>query len=324
MESSRFTFSGNTGRLDRVVQRELFPSHAYSRSQVERLIESGHVQVNGKIVSKPAFRVESGAIVEVFLAASQPTELAPYTIDLSVLYEDEHLLVIDKPAGLSMHPGAGNRDRTLANAVVGYIGAQQRAVGSSDRPGIVHRLDKDTTGVVVIAKSTPVHAQLAEQFARRSIERVYTALVFTTPKARRPVQIAEQGEVRGAIGRHPTRRTLMAITDMGKPAVTEWRVLERFAYGTLLACRLQTGRTHQIRVHMSWQGCPIIGDRTYGDFSSLPRSLRDAAESFGRQALHASTLVFTHPVTGARLSFEAPLPADFAQLLEVFRLSQEG
>jgi 23S rRNA pseudouridine1911/1915/1917 synthase len=318
---SSFTFSGDADRLDRVVQRELSARHAYSRSQVERLIEAGHVKVNGKVVTKPAFRVESGAAVEVVLAANEPTELVPYQIALSVLYEDEHLLVVDKPAGLSMHPGAGNRDRTLANAVVSHIGAQQREVGSSDRPGIVHRLDKDTTGVVVIAKSTPVHAQLAEQFARRSIERVYTALVFTTPKARRPVQIAEQGEVSGAIGRHPTRRTLMAITETGKPAVTEWRVIERFAYGTLLACRLQTGRTHQIRVHMSSQGCPIIGDRTYGDFSNLPRILRDAAESFGRQALHAATLAFTHPVTGARLSFESALPADFGELLEVFRAS---
>jgi len=323
VQFSSFTFSGEPERLDRVVQRELFASHAYSRSQVERLIESGTVKVNGKTISKPAFRVDSGALVEVVVAPREPTELQPYTFALSVLYEDEHLLVIDKPAGLSMHPGAGNRDRTLANAVVNHIGAQQRAVGSSDRPGIVHRLDKDTTGVVVIAKSTPVHAHLSEQFSQRSIERTYTALVFTTPKARRPVQVAEQGDVRGAIGRHPTRRTLMAITETGRPAVTEWRVLERFAYGTLLACRLQTGRTHQIRVHMSSQGCPIIGDRTYGDFSNLPRILRDAAERFGRQALHASTLTFTHPITGVRLAFASSLPADFDQLLSVFRANQE-
>ncbi len=323
MVCSHFTFFGAPDRLDRVVQRELATSRACSRSQVERLIESGSVRVNGKIVSKPAFRVESGAVIEVVVSESRPTELAPYTLPLSVMYEDEHLLVVDKPAGLSMHPGAGNRDRTLANALVSHIGAQQREVGSSDRPGIVHRLDKDTTGVVVIAKSTPVHAHLAQQFAQRSIERRYTALVFTTPRARRPVQVAEQGEVRGAIGRHPTRRMLMAITETGKPAVTEWQVLDRFVYGTLVACRLQTGRTHQIRVHMSSQGCPIIGDKTYGDFSNLPRVLRDAAESFGRQALHASTLAFTHPLTGVRLSFESPLPADFVRLLAVFRANEE-
>lgn len=323
MEAKRFSSSGDADRLDRIVQRELASSLSISRSQIERLIEAGQVKVNGKVVSKPGFRVESGATIEVDLTAREPAELKPYAIPLAVLYEDQHLLVIDKPAGLSMHPGAGNRDRTLANAVVSHIGTEQRGVGQSDRPGIVHRLDKDTTGVVVIAKSTPVHAQLAEQFARRSIERVYTALVFTTPKARRPVQVAERGAVQGAIGRHPTRRTLMAITETGKPAVTEWRVVERFAYGTLLACRLQTGRTHQIRVHMSSQGCPIIGDRTYGDFSNLPRFLREAAEGFGRQALHAATLVFTHPVTGARLAFESPLPADFSQLLQVFRANQE-
>lgn len=321
MDASRFTFFGDADRLDRIVQRELADSLGYSRSHVERLIESGQIKVNGRIVRKPAFRVEPGALIELDLAVSDSSELLPYAFTLSVLYEDQHLLVIDKPAGLSMHPGAGNRDRTLANAVVNHIGTQQRVVGASDRPGIVHRLDKDTTGTVVIAKSTPVHAHLAQQFAERSIGRMYTALVFTTPKARRPVQIAEMGVVQGAIGRHPSRRTLMAITEGGKPAITEWRVIERFAYGTLLACRLQTGRTHQIRVHMSSQGCPIIGDRTYGDFSNLPRILRDAAETFGRQALHASTLAFTHPITGARLSFESALPDDFIRLLQVFRAS---
>lgn len=320
--ASRFTHSAQADRLDRVIQRELSATEGLSRSQVERLIEAGHVSVNGKVVVKPAFRVEPGEIIEIVPAEPRPSELTPFSFHLKVLYEDQHLLVVNKPAGVSMHPGAGNRNQTLANAVVHHVGARQGEVGASDRPGIVHRLDKDTTGVVVIAKSTPVHAQLSKQFAERSTERSYAALVFTTPRAKRPVQVAEQGVVQGAIGRHPTQRTLMAITEKGKPAVTQWKVLERFTYGTLLECRLQTGRTHQIRVHMKSIGCPIIGDRAYGDFSNLPKALRDAAEALGRQALHASTLAFTHPVTGQRLAFHAEFPDDFAALINRFRAQQ--
>jgi 23S rRNA pseudouridine1911/1915/1917 synthase len=246
-------------------------------------------------------------------------QLEPFEFPLQILFEDADLLVINKPAGISMHPGAGNRAHTIANAVVQHVGVKQRAVGEGDRPGIVHRLDKDTTGVVVIAKSTPVHAALAAQFAERSIDRSYRALVFTTPRAKRPVQSSDHGEISGPIGRHPTKRTLMAISAKGKEAVTEWKVLERFTYGTLLECRLQTGRTHQIRVHMESIGCPVIGDSTYGDFSNLPPQLREAAEAFGRQALHAATLSFTHPSSGERLSFTAPLPDDFQKLLDAFQ-----
>jgi 23S rRNA pseudouridine1911/1915/1917 synthase len=193
-------------------------------------------------------------------------------------------------------------------------------VGEHDRPGIVHRLDKDTTGVVVVAKSTPVHAALSKQFADRTTERSYRALVYTTPRAKRVVQLQDHGEIAKPIGRHPTQRTLMTISEKGKPAVTQWRVVERFAYGTVVECRLQTGRTHQIRVHMDSIGCPVIGDATYGDFSNLPSQLREAAERFGRQALHAATLAFRHPISGEQLSFSAELPADFQSLLEFFRL----
>jgi 23S rRNA pseudouridine1911/1915/1917 synthase len=172
--------------------------------------------------------------------------------------------------------------------------------------------------VVVVAKSTSVHAALSKQFAERTIERSYQALVFTTPRAKRAVQLAENGEVRAPIGRHPTQRTLMAVVERGRPAVTHWSVEQRFVYGTLLCCKLETGRTHQIRVHMHHIGSPVIGDPIYGDFSNLPLKLREAAERFGRQALHAASLTFTHPVTGDRLSFSSPYPADFAGLLAVF------
>lgn len=313
-----FTHQGEPTRLDRVLVDALAGGLGISRSQVERMIEAGAVEVNGKVARKPALKVEQGDYVCLVGLAEPERQLTPYDFKLSVLFEDEHLLVVDKPAGLAMHPGAGNRAETLANAVVGHVGGSQSGVGEVDRPGIVHRLDKDTTGVVVVAKTTPVHAALSKQFAERTIERSYQALVFTTPRARRAVQLADSGDVRAPIGRHPTQRTMMAVVERGRAAVTHWSVEQRFVYGTLLRCRLETGRTHQIRVHMNHIGSPVIGDPVYGDFSNLPQKLREAAQTFGRQALHAATLSFTHPVTGQRVSFSAPCPADFEELLAVF------
>ena len=314
-----FIYTGGPIRLDRAVFKQLNVIIGCSRSQVERWVESRAVKVNNRVVIKPAFKVESGDLIEVVAIDDRKYILSPYSFKLSVLFEDEHLIVINKPSGLSMHPGAGNREETLANAVVSHVGAMQLQVGESDRPGIVHRLDKDTTGVVVVAKSTPVHAALAKQFAERTIERTYTALVFTTPRARRPIQHSYSGEISAPIGRHPTHRKLMTVISTGRAAITRWMVLERFAYGTLIQCKLETGRTHQIRVHLNHIGCPVIGDRTYGDFSNLPARLRDFAEAFGRQALHAATLSFAHPISGERISFSAPLPDDYEKLVNLFR-----
>ena len=315
----RFTHDGEAVRLDRLVTDRLGVSLGFSRSQVERWIEEGRVRVDGAVVTKPATRVDHGAVIEVAHPSQQKTTLKAFDMPLQVLFEDEHLLVINKPCGLSMHPGAGNVTHTLANAVVAHVGKRQLQVGEPDRPGIVHRLDKDTTGVVVVAKSTPVHAGLAKQFAERSIDRRYQALVFTTPRAKREVQRSEEGIVSAPLGRHPTDRKRIAVTARGKAAVTSWRVLERFSYGTLVECTLQTGRTHQIRVHMDHIGSPVVGDKTYGDFSNLPLALRQAADGFGRQALHAATLSFTHPITAQRLAFSAPLPEDFEKLLSTLR-----
>lgn len=317
--SHQVTYQGQPARLDKVIVAELESALGCSRSQIERWIERGLVTVNARVITKASWKVSAGDIIEVLASNDEPTSLSPYQCTLDILYEDSELLVINKPAGLSVHPGAGNRDETLANAVVHHVGTSQLQVGQSDRPGIVHRLDKDTTGVLVIAKSTASHAALARQFADRSIERAYRALVFTTPRARRPVQMAEEGEISAAIGRHPTKRTLMAVVEHGKPAVTRWRVIERFPHATLLECRLRTGRTHQIRVHLHSIGSPVIGDRTYGDFTNLPSTLRDAAEKFGRQALHAYTLGFEHPISKERLVFTAPIPDDFAALIAMFR-----
>jgi len=244
-------------------------------------------------------------------------------MSLEVLHEDESLLVINKPAGLTMHPGAGNRAHTLVNALVAHFGAGSTpelfSSGVTGRPGIVHRLDRDTTGLVVVAKTAHALHSLSRQFATRTVGRAYCALVLSTPRGLRAVNTVDGGTIDRPIGRHPTKRTLMAIAAEGRRAVTHWRVLERFAYGTLIEARLETGRTHQIRVHFDSLGCPVIGDKTYGDFSPLPQTLRRAAERFGRQALHAQVLEFDHPVSHKRLAFSGEPPSDFAALLEAFR-----
>jgi 23S rRNA pseudouridine1911/1915/1917 synthase len=312
-------FRGEPERLDKALVSLFGEALSLTRAQAERLIEQGHVTINGKVAHKASTKVAAGQQVEVVPPNPAPSHLSPLELPLDVLFEDQHLIVINKPCGLSMHPGAGNSSHTLANAVVAHVGPKQKKVGEADRPGIVHRLDKDTTGVVVVAKSTAVLGALAKQFSERTIERSYLALVFSTPRAVRTIQKSEEGVVNGAIGRHPRDRKLMAISERGKPAITRWRVIERFTYGTLIECKLETGRTHQIRVHMNSVGSPVIGDTAYGDFSSLPAVLRDAAHTFGRQALHAYTLGFTHPVTKASVSYSAHIPPDMASLVELFR-----
>ena len=318
-----FQYEGPEARLDRVVVDTLSGELHCSRAQVERWIEEGRVTVDGALVIKPSRKVGAGARIEVTPAEERTTTMAALDLPLEIMFEDEHLIVINKPSGLSMHPGAGNATHTLANAVVAHVGKQQLKVGEPDRPGIVHRLDKDTTGVVVVAKSTPVLAGLARQFADRTVDRRYQALVFTTPRAKRDVQQRDEGEIRAPIGRHPTDRKQMAIVERGRPAATHWSVLERLTHGTLIECKLETGRTHQIRVHLTSIGSPVIGDKTYGDFSNLPYPLKLAADSLGRQALHASILAFVHPVTGKTLRFEAAPPADFQNLLQAFRGSSK-
>ena len=323
-EVMTFKYDGEEERLDKVLVAYLAGRVPCSRSQIERWVEEGFISVNQKVVTKPALKVCAGDTIEIAPLAEKPTHVTPLEMPLEILFEDQYLLVINKPAGLSMHPGAGNVTHTLANAVVFHVGKKQLAVGVSDRPGIVHRLDKDTTGMVVVAKTTAVHGALSKQFAEKTVGRSYQALVFSTPRANRAIQAQEQGEVIAPIGRHPTNRKMMAIVEAGRPATTTWRVIERFAHGTLIECVLKTGRTHQIRVHLNSIGSPVIGDRTYGDFSNLPKNLREAANSFGRQALHAASLAFTHPITGERLSFSANIPVDFESMIRIFRGSDSA
>jgi 23S rRNA pseudouridine1911/1915/1917 synthase len=282
-------------RLDQALAR-LLPQE--SRTRLARLIEEGHVRVDGRAAAA-RLKVRSGEAVEVALAPrAVDAAFRPEAIALAVVHEDADLLVIDKPAGLVVHPGSGNWAGTMLNALLHH--APQAS--ELPRAGIVHRLDKDTSGLLVVAKNEPAQAALVRQLQARTVKRTYLALARGLVKG--------PGRVDAPIGRHPVHRTRMAVVAGGKPAVTHYRVHERFAAHTLLECSLETGRTHQIRVHLASIGHPIEGDAVYAGRG--PRA-------FGRQALHAWKLAFTHPRSGKAVAFESPLPRDFRELLEGLR-----
>jgi 23S rRNA pseudouridine1911/1915/1917 synthase len=291
-----------------------------SRSRVKALIEAGQAWRDGTPVHDPAEPVRAGALYTLRLPPPEPATPQPQAIPLNILFEDRHLIVIDKPAGLVVHPAPGNLDGTLVNAVLAHAAEDLSGIGGEARPGIVHRLDKDTSGVMVVAKSQAAHTALSEAFATRDLERDYLALVWGLPS---PVS----GEINAPIGRHATDRKRMAVVGrdgarQGKEALTRYRTERAFgAAAALLRCRLATGRTHQIRVHLAHIGHPLLGDPVYlrripAAARGLPVEARDAALAFPRQALHAATLGFRHPITGAALSFAAPLPDDMQALLD--------
>ncbi len=290
-----------------------------SRSRVKALIEAGHVTRDGEPLAEPAEAVRPGARYAVRIPRPAPATPAAQSIPLSVLFEDRDLLVIDKPAGLVVHPAPGNPDGTLVNAVLAHAAEDLTGIGGEVRPGIVHRLDKDTSGVMVVAKSERAHTALSAAFAERDLDREYLALAWGLPPT-------SAGEVDAEIGRHATDRKRMAVVGRGgaragKHALTHWRIERGFGTAAaLLRCRLATGRTHQIRVHLSHIGHPIVGDpvylrRTPPAARGLPGPARDALLDFPRQALHAETLGFLHPVTRERLDFRAPVPPDMVALL---------
>ena len=289
-----------------------------SRSRVKALIAEGRATRDGQPLKDPSEAVRPGARYELRVPPPIDATPAAQAIPLSILFEDRHLIVLDKPAGLVVHPAPGNLDGTLVNALLAHAGEELQGIGGERRPGIVHRLDKDTSGVMVVAKTERAHHALSAAFAtREGLQRDYLALVWGLPA---PLA----GEIEAPIGRHPTDRKRMAVVlKGGKPATTRYAT-ERAFHGAacaLLRCRLLTGRTHQIRVHLSERGHPIVGDpvylrRTPGAARLLPEPARTLLLGFPRQALHAATLGFNHPVTGDRLSFESPLPADMRGLLE--------
>ena len=306
-------------RLDRVLATHLgSDGAALSRSRLKQLILDGRVSRGGATISDPSLRVKPG---ETFLVAIPPPVAdrpAAQAMPLAIRYEDAHLIVIDKQAGLVVHPAPGNPDQTLVNALLAHCGDSLAGIGGVRRPGIVHRLDKDTSGLMVVAKTDTAHAALAADFAARRVRRVYRALVWGVPSPR-------QGEIAGNIGRSPVNRKKMAVVERGgKPALTRYEVIRDFKGAVaLIDCRLATGRTHQIRVHLAARGHPLVGDPLYGSARATRRSpllaaaVRTQLTQFPRQALHARSLAFRHPATQETLEFSSELPNDITDLLGV-------
>ena len=292
-------------RLDRALS-ELFPEH--SRSALASLIDAGHVTVDGTVAAKVSRRVVAGENVSVDIPPPAPSTVLSQEIPLHIIYEDADMVVIDKPAGLVVHPAAGHADGTLVNALAFHV-KDLSGVGGELRPGIVHRLDKDTSGVMVIAKNDATHRALTTAWNTDAVRKEYIAVVYGTPSA-------SKGTIEAPIGRDPRDRKRMAVVPGGRQAITDYEVIERLRYASVLRCRLRTGRTHQIRVHLKHLGHPIIGDPAYSgpQWRGIPdKRLQKAIAGFGRQALHAASIRLPAG------TFEAPLPVDMSSLIEALR-----
>ncbi len=320
-------------RLDKALARDVPEEAALSRTRLARLIAEGAVQVNGAAATDPKARVTEDDRIDIAVPQAEDSHIAPENIALSVVFEDDDLIVIDKPAGMVVHPAPGSPGGTLVNALLHHCGDSLSGVGGAKRPGIVHRIDKDTSGLLVVAKSDRAHHGLAAQFEKHSVERYYRAVVYGVPDASDPRLRGMRGvsfesgnimKITTGLARHRTDRPKPAVVfDGGRHAVTRARVVQAFgtpAAVSLVECWLETGRTHQIRVHMAHAGHGLIGDPVYGGrrklpLRALPPPALEAVSGFSRQALHAAVLGFDHPVSGENLRFEAPLPADMAHLL---------
>ena len=295
-------------RLDQVLA-DLFPE--YSRSKLKTWIQDGNVAVNGEVITVPRHKMQMDELVTVQAEMDVQVTSEAQDIALNIVYEDEHILVINKPADLVVHPGAGNPSGTVLNALLNHC----PEIDKVPRAGIVHRLDKDTTGLMVVAKTIPAQTHLVDQLQRREMSREYEAVALGTMVA--------GGIVDAPIGRHATKRTHMAVREMGKPAVTHFRVIEKFRAYTHLRLKLETGRTHQIRVHMAHIKHPLLGDQVYGGRPRLPKGASDAfiaaLRGFQRQALHAAQLSLFHPETEEWMTWKAPLPQDMQDLLKAVK-----
>jgi 23S rRNA pseudouridine1911/1915/1917 synthase len=297
-------------RLDRALATSV---PTLSRERLKSLIRSGAVESAGKPVRDPATKVRGDEAFRITVPEPRPAHNEAQDIPLEIVFEDEHLLVVDKPAGLVVHPAAGNLDGTLVNALLHHCAGKLSGIGGVARPGIVHRIDKDTSGLLVVAKTDVSHEGLAKQFAAHSIDRRYLAIVSGVPKS-------SGGVIDAALARSPTNRKRIAIVEpkdlarRGKRAVTHWKRLELLKDAALVECRLETGRTHQVRVHMASIGHPLVGDPVYGHSGKTSAKILNEL-GFRRQALHAAELGFIHPVTKSRLSFSSPMPADMQELM---------
>jgi 23S rRNA pseudouridine1911/1915/1917 synthase len=292
-------------RLDRALA-DAVPT--LSRERLKALIRSGALELAGALVRDPAIKVRGDEALTLAVPEPEPAHNEAQDIPLPIVFEDEHLLVVDKPAGLVVHPAAGNRDGTLVNALLHHCGGSLSGIGGVARPGIVHRIDKDTSGLLVVAKTDVAHEGLAKQFAAHSIDRRYLAMVSGVPKA-------SEGTVDAPLARSSANRKKIAVVadGRGKRAVTHWSRLQLLRDAALVECRLETGRTHQVRVHMASLGHPLVGDPVYGRSGKTHGKLL-AELGFHRQALHAAELGFTHPVTKNRLSFSSRMPPDMQEL----------
>ncbi|MBF0357627.1 MAG: RluA family pseudouridine synthase [Magnetococcales bacterium] len=304
----RLTSSQEGQRLDRALAEA---ETQLSRAAIQRLIKSGQVLIDGKPVTSSDQKASSDVEYTLHIPYPKERDVTPEQLPLNVLFEDSDLIVINKAPGMVVHPGAGVNSGTLVNALLYHCGETLSGIGGQIRPGIVHRLDKDTSGVLVVAKNDAAHQGLASQFEQRTASRQYLAITKGVPKK-------AQGVIDAPIGRHPTQRTKMAVNLKGRRAVTNYEVITTAPPFALISCRLETGRTHQIRVHMAHLGLPIFGDPTYGRSfqppKQWPQSCRETIENFKRQALHAATLGITHPISGRELNFQTDPPADFQNL----------
>ncbi|EKO3565767.1 23S rRNA pseudouridine(1911/1915/1917) synthase RluD [Vibrio metschnikovii] len=295
-------------RLDQAVA-ELFVD--FSRSRLKEWLLDGKITVNGTVVTKPRTKVMGGECITVLAELEDEQRWEAQDITLNIVYEDDDILVINKPRDFVVHPGAGTPDRTVLNALLFHY----PPIAEVPRAGIVHRLDKDTTGLMVVAKTVPAQTRLVRDLQKRNITREYEAIAIG--------KMTAGGMIDKPIGRHSTKRTLMAVNQMGKPAVTHYRVAEHFREHTRIRLRLETGRTHQIRVHMAYLQHPLLGDSAYGGRARIPKGatpeLTEMIRAFDRQALHAVMLKFEHPITGEELEFHAPVPDDMVIMTEALR-----
>ena len=307
----RFTSEDEGDRLDRALAARL-PEH--SRSFLVRLIDEGRVTLEGKLATRPSLRVSEGQNAEIDIPPPVAATASSQEMPLSILYEDSDLVVIDKPAGLVVHPAAGHADRTLVNALLFHV-QDLSGIGGELRPGIVHRLDKDTSGVMVIAKNDEAHRKLSAAWSTEAVRKEYVAIVYGTPQKSR-------GTIDAPIARDPRNRKRMAIVAGGRRAVTDYELIEPLRHASVLRCVLHTGRTHQIRVHLKSIGHPIIGDPVYSgpQWRGIPdKRLQKAIASFDRQALHAVSLQIPHPKTDKLMSFTAEVPGDMRELIQTLR-----
>ncbi|MDC0739659.1 RluA family pseudouridine synthase [Cognatishimia sp. SS12] len=324
-------------RLDKALARDVPAEAALSRTRLAKLLETGAITVDGVAVTDPKAKVAAGAMIAVTVPVADESHIGPEDIPLEVVFEDDDLIVINKPAGMVVHPAPGTPNGTLVNALLHHCGDTLSGVGGSKRPGIVHRIDKETSGLLVVAKTDRAHQGLATQFEKHTVERYYNAVVYGVPDAHDPRLRGVRGvsfeagnimRITTQLARHKTDRQRQAVLfEGGRHAVTRARIVESFGtpeVAALVECWLETGRTHQIRVHMTHAGHSLIGDPTYGGRRKLSEKALSpaavaAARGFARQALHAAVLGFVHPVSGENLRFQAPIPEDMAALIAALR-----